>query len=396
MIRLPLNRRSVIAGAAGAAGLCGLPGWARAAAPKPASPLTINVVDVAGNLALTQKAFEAYRKAKPDYVAKYTFSKAPAPELPGKIKAQLDAGRVDIDIVLTGTDALSAGIDQKIWTELIPGQAANLPDLKPILLPGAAKMQELAQGQGVIVVYSPGGPLLEYAPERVKSPPKSLDELLAWAKANPKKFVYARPANSGPGRAFLMGIPYMLGDKDPKDPVNGWEKTWGYLAALGENIEYYPTGTGVTMKEFGEGTRDIIASMTGWDINPRALGVVPKSAEIQPLKDMRFITDAHYICVPKNLGAERLAVVLDIASFMLSKEAQAYTWDEGYFYPGPAVKDVPLSMAPADSQATLKEFGRPSYDEIIAKTPSEVPLDPAKMVLAFRRWDEQIGAKKTK
>ena len=30
----------------------------------------------------------------------------------------------------------------------------------------------------------------------------------------------------------MMGLPYILGDKDPKDPVNGWEKTWAYLAEL--------------------------------------------------------------------------------------------------------------------------------------------------------------------
>ena len=30
----------------------------------------------------------------------------------------------------------------------------------------------------------------------------------------------------------------------PKDPVNGWEKTWAYLKELNSCIEYYPTGTG--------------------------------------------------------------------------------------------------------------------------------------------------------
>ena len=54
-----------------------------------------------------------------------------------------------------------------------------------------------------------------------------------------------------------MGLPYMLGDKDPKDPVNGWEKTWAYLKELNSCIEYYPTGTGIVMKELGEGTRDM-------------------------------------------------------------------------------------------------------------------------------------------
>ena len=101
--------------------------------------------------------------------------------------------------------------------------------------------------------------------------------------------MYARPANSGPGRAFLMGLPYILGDSNPKDPVKGWDKTWAYLKELDKGIEYYPTGTGATMKELGEGSRDIIATMTGWDINPRALGIVPKEAKVATLKGFHFI-----------------------------------------------------------------------------------------------------------
>jgi putative spermidine/putrescine transport system substrate-binding protein len=362
----------------------------------PTHPVTLSIIDVAGNLALTQPAFEAYRKAKPNLVSKITFTKAPAPELPGKLKAQQDAGRVDIDMVLTGSDGLAAGIEQKLWVELLPAMADSLPKLNDILLPSALKMQGLAQGQGVIVVTSPGGPLLEYAPERVKQAPTTTDELLAWAKANPNRFMYARPANSGPGRAFMMGLPYLLGDKDPKDPVKGWDKTWAYLTALNEFVEYYPTGTGATLKEFGEGSRDIIASMTGWDINPRALGVVPKSAAIQPLKGFSFVTDGHYMCVPKGLAADKMAVIIDMMGFMLTKEAQAFTYDAGYFYPGPAVKGVTLDMAPAESQAVIKEFGRPEYDKMIADTPAELPLDPDKMVIAFRMWDEKVGAKTKK
>ena len=86
----------------------------------------------------------------------------------------------------------------------------------------------------------------------------------------------------------------------------------------------------------------------------------------------------------------------DFLNYMLSPPAQAMTYDDGYFYPGPAVKDVPLSMAPAASQAAIKEYGRPQYDKLIAETPIEVPLTPDKLVLAFRRWDEEIGSKKTK
>ncbi len=43
----------------------------------PTSPVTINVVDVAGNLALTQDAIELYAKKNPKLVAKFNFTKAP-------------------------------------------------------------------------------------------------------------------------------------------------------------------------------------------------------------------------------------------------------------------------------------------------------------------------------
>jgi putative spermidine/putrescine transport system substrate-binding protein len=390
-----ITRRQVLATAASLSALQRTPSQAQGLA-LPASPISLNIVDVAGNLALTQRAIENYRKSKPKLVSKIAFTKAPAPELPGKIKAQQDAGRVDIDLVLTGTDALAAGLAQKLWVELLPAFAGSLPKLDDILLPAAAKMQGLAKGQGVIVAYYPSGPLLEYAPERVKSPPTSVNDLLAWTKANPNRFFYARPANSGPGRTFIMGLPYLLKDRDPTDPVKGWDKTWAYLSQLGESIDYYPTGTGATMKELGEGSRDMIVSTTGWDINPRVLGVVPKSAAIATLKGFHWVTDAHYMCIPKGLPDDKVAVLIDLMNYLLTPAAQAFTYDEGYFYPGPAVKAVTLAMAPSESQAAIEEFGRPEYEKLIADNPAELPLDPDKMVLAFRMWDEQIGAKKTK
>jgi len=392
----PITRRTFVGGVAGAAGVAAFGGKSFAQLALPKSPVALNVIDVAGNLALTQKAIENYRKAKPELVSRITFTKAPAPELAGKLKAQQDAGRVDIDLVLTGTDALSAGIDQKLWVDLIPQHASALPKLDDIYLPAAAKMQTLAKGQGVVVTYYPSGPLLEYMPDKVKNVPTTAEELLAWTKENPNRLIYARPANSGPGRTFLMGLPYLLGDSNPQDPAKGWDKTWAYLKELGQNIEYYPSGTGAVMKELGEGSRDMTVSTTGWDINPRVLGVVPKEAKVAALKGFHWVADAHYMCIPKGLSDEKVAVLIDLMNFLLTKEQQAYTYDEGYFYPGPAVKDVTLDMAPPESQAAIKEYGRPEYEKWIAENPIELPLQPEQMVVAFRMWDEQIGGSKRK
>lgn len=386
-----LTRRGFMGTAAGAAGAMVYGG---AGARAQSGPVTLSIVDVAGNLALTQKAIENYRDKNPGKVSRVVFTKATSPELPGKIKAQQDANRVDIDLVLTGNDALAAGVQQKLWEPLLPQHAAALPKLDDIYLPGAAKMQALASGQGIVVTYYPSGPLLEYMPNKVPTPPTTAEELLAWTRQNKNRFIYARPANSGPGRTFLMGLPYILGDSNPKDPVKGWDKTWSYLKALGENVEYYPAGTGGLMKELGEGSRDMTVTTTGWDINPRVLGVVPKEAKVGTIKGFHWVTDAHYMCVPKGVGAAKMAVLLDMMSFLLTKEQQAYTYDEGYFYPGPAVKDVPLSMAPAESQKAIAEFGRPEYAKWIAEAPLETPLEPETMVVAFRMWDEQVGGAK--
>ena len=191
---LKLTRRTVVGGLASSAAF---PALAQNLT-LPSSPVTLNFVDVAGNLALTQKAIEAYRDKKPQLVSRVTFSKAPAPELPGKIKAQQDAGRVDIDGVLTGIDGLSAGVDQKLWIPIAIDYAAKLPRLEDIYLPGAQKMQQIASNQGVCIVFCPAGPVMEYMPDKVKQVPQTAEELLAWAKANPEPLHVCAPGELRP------------------------------------------------------------------------------------------------------------------------------------------------------------------------------------------------------
>jgi putative spermidine/putrescine transport system substrate-binding protein len=361
-----------------------------------ADPVAINIVDVAGNLQLTQKAFEAFKAKNPQLVSNITFTNAPAPQLPGKIKAMQAAGRSDIDLVLTGTDALAAGIQQNLWMKLLPDNAAAFPGVLDKYAPGPRKMQDIAQGYGIEVTYMPAGPLLEYNPAKVTDPPKSPEQLLAWCKAHPDKLIYARPANSGPGRAFLMGLPYVLGDKNPQDPINGWDKTWAFLKQLNDCIPYYPGGTSAVMKELGEGSRDMTVTVTGWDINPRALGLVPAEFKIQAFDNMTWVDDAHYMVIPKGVPKEKLDVLYKLMNFMLEPAQQALTFDDGYFYPGPAVKGVTIESAPAQSQEVIKKYGRPEYAKLLADHPHVVPLNASAMVAAFQKWDREVGAQKTK
>ncbi|UEP46714.1 extracellular solute-binding protein [Burkholderia ambifaria] len=371
-------------------------GLTLSAAAAVAAPVSLNVVDVAGNLQLTRGAIEAFREKNPNLVSNVTFTNAPAPQLPGKIKAMQAAGRSDIDLVLTGTDALAAGIEQNLWMKLLPDDAGAFPGVLDKYAPGPRKMQDVAQGFGLEVTYMPAGPLLEYNPAKVGDPPKTPAQLLAWCKAHPNKLIYARPANSGPGRTFLMGLPYVLGDKNPQDPINGWDKTWAFLKQLNDCIPYYPGGTSAVMKELGEGTRDMTVTVTGWDLNPRALGIVPADFRIQAFDGMTWVNDAHYMVIPKGVPKEKLDVLFKLMNFLLEPAQQAMTYDDGYFYPGPAVKGVTLEMAPAHSQEVIRKFGRPEYAKLLAERPHVQPLSAQAMVAAFQKWDREIGSQKSK
>ena len=360
---------------------------------KPSAPVTLNILDVAGNQKLTGPMVDAFIQKNPDIISAVTWESAGAPDLVGTIKPQVDSGSLSVDLVMTGTDGLSAGIGQDLWIPLVKDYGDRLDNQKNYIEP-AANMQKLAEGFGVVTTYYPSGPLLQYDPAVVKDVPKNPEDLLKWAQANPGKFGYARQANSGPGRTFLQGLPYILGDKDPSDPENGWEKTWAYLKELGATINNYPTGTGQVISNMADGTWSMIPTTTGWDINPRALAQEPKTIEAAPFDDFTWVTDAHYAVVPKGQTADKMSAILLLLQDILTPKTNAMAYDSGYFYPGPAVKGATLDKAPQASQDVIKEFGRDWYDDLIDEMPKATPLEPAELVKAFDIWDREIGTGK--
>jgi putative spermidine/putrescine transport system substrate-binding protein len=360
---------------------------------KPSAPVALDILDVAGAQKELGQMVTDYAKAHPDIISSVTWESGAAPDLVGNIKPQVDSGNIQVNLVLTGNDGLSAGIGEKLWVPIAKDYSDRLSNQKNYIAP-AAKMQGLADGYGVVLSYYPSGPLLQYSASAVTDVPKNPDDLLAWAKAHPGKFGYARPANSGPGRTFLMGLPYILGDKDPKDPVNGWAKTWAYLKKLGQYVSNYPSGTAQVISNMADGTWDMIPTTTGWDINPRATGTEPASIKAAAFDKFTWVTDAHYAVVPKGESADQMAAVLDLLQNMLTPTQNAKAYDTGYFYPGPAVKGATLAKAPAASQDVVKKFGRSWYDALIAKMPKETPLTPDALVKAFDIWDRTVGVGK--
>ena len=172
-----------------------------------------------------------------------------------------------------------------------------------------------------------------FNPKKVPNPPKSAQELLAWAKANPGKFFYARPANSGPGMSIIVGLPYILGDKDPQDPENGWDKTWAFLKELGQYIEYYPTGTAVHAARVRAGAAldDRRHHGMGHEAARRERSC-RRSRRSPSWRTRRSSIDGHYWAIPKGVPQNEIDIILDLMKFMLQPEQQALTW-KGFIGP---------------------------------------------------------------
>jgi putative spermidine/putrescine transport system substrate-binding protein len=355
-----------------------------------AEPITLSIIDTGGDLASTEVIIRNYAKANPDKVKDIKIQRAPAPELPAKIKAQQDAGRLDINLVLTGQDGGSLLAANKQIIQ-IPNYKSEFP--RDILTDAGKALYDEGDGYLIPSVGNAGGPVFIYNPSKVPNPPKTAADLLAWAKANPGKFMYARPANSGPGRSILQGMSFILNDSKPMDPEKGWEKGWDFLKELGKSVEYYPTGTAITLKEFAQGQRWMIAGIMEWDMKPRAQSVIPPDSKIAILENTTFVVDGHYWAIPTGVPKEQVDVILDLMKFMWKPEQQVLTWTA---FIGPVVKSATIASAPKNIQDDVKEFWRPEYDQVGTKWKVSPPLGVTALSYAMDRWDREIGADQVK
>ena len=67
---------------------------------------------------------------------------------------------------------MAAGIEQQLYIPTLPYVQEKIPNLMANYLPGAQKYKGMASGQGVVVVYTPSGPVIEYNPAKVKTCPR--------------------------------------------------------------------------------------------------------------------------------------------------------------------------------------------------------------------------------
>ncbi len=364
-----------------------------------AEAITITVLDAGGVLSFTKPLFEAFKAASPGLVSEIKYEQAPSTEAVSKLRVQQAAGRVVTDIVVSGGDVVGAGIQQNVWLKLFPNHQGRLSNAKNYTAQANGFLR-LSEGFAGVVATEYQGPLLNFDPARVKLPARvSPQGLLAWAKANPRRFTYARPPSSGPGRQFLMALPYILGDKNPRDPVKGWSRTWAYLKDLGQYTAPHPASTSETLRGLAQQNYDLVVSTVGWDLGMRAQGVHPLSYKVAPFETIRgkpaqWTVAGHYVMVPRGVTGDRLATVLKLINFMLRPNQQVKMYAaQNKSQPGPAVKGVTLANASPATRATIAKTERPEYKALIQNARTVSELDAETLAVALDRWAREIGSR---
>ncbi|EJN02449.1 extracellular solute-binding protein [Phyllobacterium sp. YR531] len=116
-----------------------------------------------------------------------------------------------------------------------------------------AKMALGSNVDGYVMPMFSSQTAIAYNPALIPTPPKSYEELVTWAKENPKQFGYNGIKGGASGVSFVMGWIYAFGDGDAKKLMNGpfeeaetkkWDKAFASLKDFTTNATLTPGNAG--------------------------------------------------------------------------------------------------------------------------------------------------------
>lgn len=191
----------------------------------------------------------------------------------------------------------------------------------------------LKAGQGGIP-YRGSSVLLAYNSKNVPTPPKTLDALLAWIKANPGKFTYNAPSGGGSGYSFVQTVvDRYISDADRKTLVataapelqSKWATGLEVLRGLnkytyGQNGTY-PANNAETLKDLATGLVDMGTVWSDQFVSAIKAGTMPSNIKVAQITSPSLTGGASYLGIPIS-SAKRNKGARVLANWVLSPEAQ--------------------------------------------------------------------------
>ncbi|UPY38291.1 hypothetical protein [Sediminicoccus sp. KRV36] len=317
------------------------------------------------------------------------------PWIGSDLAEEMLAGPLLFDAVLTNVAGFALGAAQDLW-ETLP--AALFETSTPLLTPTGQMVQANIGIGGLVIGTAPGGPVLLHRRSVLPSAPRSAADLLEYARQNPRRFQYARPGQSRFGQAFVAAMPFLLRDRAPLDPQNGWNRTWEYLLELGRFANYYPSSGQAVAEEFAEGGVDLCPVMLPAYLFGMAGGFLPPDTLCSLFDDAPLVPNSLILAVPRGVPAERLPLLSPLASYLLGPGAQRQLFGRGLIPGGPARDIAPATATqPGTSQFDADRLWMtamtPELAAALTGRETAPPLNPYAQAYMIRAWDGRIGAR---
>lgn len=310
------------------------------------------------------------------------------PWIAADLQEEVEAGLPGADAVLTNAAGFALGAARELWRDLpAPLFAANTPHLSR-----AGQMVQARLGEkGIVVGAMPGGPVLLHRRSVLPAAPRHAAALLDYARAQPRRFQYARPGQSRFGQAFVAAMPFLLKDPDPLDPATGWSGTWPYLLELGRAANYYPSSGRAAVEEFIEGGVDLMPSLLTAYLFGMATGLLPPDTLCTPFDDAPLLPNSLILAVPRGVPAERLALLDPVLAYLREPGPQRLAFGRGLIPGNPARAGASVAASPHDRLWTAALT--PELGAALTGRETAPPLAPDAEAAMLRIWDARIGAR---
>ncbi|GAA2198630.1 extracellular solute-binding protein [Sinomonas flava] len=281
-------------------------------------------------------------------------------KLTSSVEQKKDA---DFDLVDGGFVAKASGAG--LLEPMDTGKVAALGDVPADVVK--------AGGTGGIP-YRGSSVLLAYDTKSVPTPPKTLDDLLAWIKANPGKFTYNSPKSGGSGASFAATVldKYIPADARQKmtvgyekDLESTWDQGFDTLRSLNPYVYQkgvYPNGNKQTLELLASGQISMAPVWSDQFITGSANGSIPATVKAAQISDPSFTGGAAYLGIPANTPNKDAA--LKLANFVLEPEQQAEIVKEISGYPAISLDKLPADVREKFQNADTNNLRKGYFDQM--------------------------------
>lgn len=248
-----------------------------------------------------------------------------AQSLTDMLNAAYQAGQTDTDFDLVDF----SGDDLSKMVSLVGEE--SFVKLDDTMIPNRANIAAESSVAGDYTqAYRGTTVILAYDSETVPEPPKTMDELVEWMKANPGRFAYNAPGTGGAGDSFARTSVYNFLDAEAitsDDPswVDQWDEGFAFLADIHQYMYtsggsiVYPNKNQGSLDLLNQGEIDMCPNWADMVLSQRAAGQLKESIKIAQI-DPAFTGSLQTLAIP-TIGSNQEGACA-FMNYMCSDAAQ--------------------------------------------------------------------------